>query len=159
MRRWAAEQREVILIVAYVLAVTLTTAISGALGPRASVIDSLPGIGLVIVIRGELHELWRGSLLPRMAVLIFYGSLGSLAANLSHPRVAVASFVAFVAANVVATLLYDRSKKASVVGFAVVDSLVFPPIAFGVFAWWVVGGQVGAKILGAAIWSKIFALF
>jgi hypothetical protein len=150
--RLARDELEVLLVVGYVLAVTLTTAISGAFGPLASVIDSLPGIGLVIVIRGELHEIWRGVLWRRMLPLVVLGGIGSLTGNLLHPRIAAASFVAFSAANLVAAWSYDRSRVGSVVAFAVVDSLVFAPLAFGALTLWVVSGQIAAKILGAGGW-------
>lgn len=153
----SGREQEILLVILYILAVTLTTAISGALGPLASVIDSFFGIGLVIAVRNQLHALWVDRSWWLMPVLIVAGSVGSLAANLQHPRIALASMVAFLAANFVATLLYARGHhRWSVVAFAVVDSLVFPPIAFGAFVGWVVGGQIVAKITGAALWSRVF---
>jgi len=147
-------RRESLLIVAYVLAVTVTTAISGALGPLASVIDSV-GIGLVIVVRNELHDCWGKDAWRWLPVLILMGTAGSLAANAAHPRVALASGVAFLMANVAASLLWTRSRTLAVIAFAVVDSFVFPPVAFGAFVWWVVGGQIAAKIAGAAAWTLV----
>ena len=147
------EDQDVFLAAVYVLAVTLTTAVSGRYGQLASVIDSLPGIGLVIVIRARLQDLWGRQVLSYMLALIFLGSLGTLAANLGHPRIAVASFVAFAAANLAAYATYERSRVLSVLAFAVVDSLVFPSIAFGAFTWWVVAGQIAAKVAGAGLWT------
>lgn len=150
-------RRESILVAAYLLAVTITTAISGALGPLASVIDSLPGIGLVIVIRNQLHEQWRPQACRWLTILVLMGTAGSLAANATHPRVALASGTAFLAATLAASILWNHHHRLSVVAFAVIDSLIFPWIAFGSFIVWVTTGQIAAKILGAIIWTLIFA--
>lgn len=148
-------RRESLLVAVYILAVAATTAISGALGPLASVLDSLPGIGLVIVIRGLLQDHWKVHTWFWMGVLILMGTLASLSVNATHPRVALASGTAFVFANITAGLLYPRNRRLSIVAFAVVDSFIFPALAFGTFMWWVVGGQIVAKIAGAIIWSLI----
>lgn len=149
-------RRESLLIAAYILAVTITTGITGALGPLASVIDSFFGIGLVIVLRNKAHDMWEPKPLKWLLVLILMGTAGSLAVNAAHPRIALASGVAFIAANLACTFLYAKGRcREAIVAFALVDSLLFPPIAFGAFTWWVVGGQVVAKISGAAVWMRL----
>ena len=42
---------------------------------------------------------------------------------------------------------------------AMVDSLVFPTLAFGAFLWPIVLGQFVAKVLGGFVWSLIFEGF
>lgn len=148
-------RRETLLIATYILAVAVTTAISGALGPLASVIDSFFGIGLIIVVRNRLHDLWEPHAIGRLILLIAMGTIGSLSVNISHPRIGVASGVAFFMANLAAMLTWPRNKRLAIALFAIVDSLVFPPIAFGKFTWWVVGGQIISKITGAAMWTSI----
>jgi uncharacterized PurR-regulated membrane protein YhhQ (DUF165 family) len=39
---------------------------------------------------------------------------------------------------------------------ALVDSLIFPTLAFGSFLWPIVLGQFGAKTLGGFLWSLLF---
>lgn len=156
MIRLERDDEQLLLVVLYVLAVALTTSVSGAYGPLASVLDSLPGIGLVIAVRIRLQDLWRGRVYHRMIPLVLLGSLGSLSGNMSHPRIAGASCAAFIAANLASMWLQPRSRLASITAFAVIDSLIFPPLAFSAFAWWVVGGQIAAKIFGAVVWGWVF---
>lgn len=158
----------------YLLVVTITTGISGGLGQLASVIDSFFGIGLVIVLRARLHDIWRPRpdftpLLAgfRMATLIALGALCTLAVNSHSPQVALGSGVAFIVANMVAGVVYEagRSREwfwrmaASAVVFAAADSVIFPPIAFGRYTWWVVVGQFFAKIGGAVVWAWVLGRF
>ncbi len=42
---------------------------------------------------------------------------------------------------------------------ALVDSLVFPTLAFGSFLWPIVLGQFLAKVLGGFAWSMVFRWF
>ncbi|HEX6384492.1 MAG TPA: VUT family protein, partial [Anaerolineae bacterium] len=46
--------------------------------------------------------------------------------------------------------------KGSNVPSALVDSLIFPTLAFGSFLWPIVLGQFAAKTLGGFVWSLVF---
>lgn len=158
--RLRREDWEIILVGLYLVTVAITTGISGAFGPLASVIDSLPGIGLVIAIRNRLQDYWYPNRMFLMLPVIFLGGIGSVAVNLVHPLVAAASFSAFLAANLVAAFLYRSDSRLrlvlGIVSFAVVDSFIFPAVAFDHFTWWVVVGQIVAKIIGALAWTWVF---
>ena len=80
-------------------------------------------------------------------------------------RIALASFVAFAAAGTVNTAVYHwlRAKgrmlrmNTSNLFAAVVDSIIFPVIAFwpGVDPW-LCAGQAGSKFFGGLFWSWLF---
>jgi hypothetical protein len=158
--RLRREDWEVLLVGIYLIAVAVTTGISGSFGPLASVIDSLPGIGLVIAIRNRLQDYWYPKRMILMLPVIALGGVASVSVNLVHPLVAAASFSAFLAANLVATFLYRADSRLrlvlGIVCFAIVDSFIFPAVAFDRFTWWVVAGQIAAKILGGFAWSWVF---
>ena len=123
-------------------------------------------IGLDLTARDHLHEAWHHKGLPwKMALLIGVGSLLSLLLNRNAGQIALASFVAFACAGVVDAIVYHALReKARIVKVngsnvlsAAVDSLVFPTIAFGGFAWAITLGQFVAKVLGGCIWFWILS--
>ena len=74
--------------------------------------------------------------------------------------------MAFLAAGVVDAIVYQRLLKKSrfvrvngsnVFG-ALIDSLVFPTVAFGAFLPLIVLGQFAAKVSGGFVWSLVFRL-
>jgi uncharacterized PurR-regulated membrane protein YhhQ (DUF165 family) len=74
--------------------------------------------------------------------------------------ICVASVVAFASALIIDTVIYQRLFKKSKtikmngsnIGSALIDSILFPTIAFGIFMPWIILGQFLAKILGGVIW-------
>ena len=103
-------------------------------------------------------------MLWKMAMLIAAGSVLSWVLNRNAGPIALASFVAFAAAASVDAAVYHKllhmPKWARVNGSnipaALVDSIVFPVIAFG---WppllWLIVGQFLAKVVGGFVWSVI----
>lgn len=133
-------------------------------GPSMSIITAFACIGLDLTARDKLHEAWhRRGLVWKMAGLIGVGSLLSWVLNKDAGQIALASFAAFTMAAVADTLAYSALFKrvhlvkinGSNIAGALVDSITFPTLAFGVFMPWIVLGQFTAKVGGGFVWSLI----
>lgn len=136
-------------------------------------------IGLDLVCRDRLHELWRGHLVRNLSLLIVSGSALSYVLSRILPtdlppemvaQVAFASAFAFGAASVADSLMYhllrhkpwyERVNGSNVVG-AGVDSLVFVALwpfgfqftyAFTLWAAKVAGGVAWAMVLKRNEWA------
>ena len=154
--------RLVTLYLAAIIAANLTVA---HWGPRWSIVNAFLFIGLDLSARDGLHLAWhRRNLWPKMVTLIAAGSLLSWALNADAGRIALASFVAFAAAGVADTLIFQKLRRrprmdrinGSNIGAAMIDSAIFPLIAFGFpFMWDIAVGQFGAKVGGGLIWAWI----
>jgi len=119
-----------------------------------------------LVTRDVLHEHWTGPRLwQRMAVLILAGSALTAALSWDAARIAVASASAFSLAGLVNAGVYHVMRErprlvrmnVSNAAAAVVDSLVFPVVAF----WPTVdpllsASQAGSKFVGGLFWSWLF---
>jgi hypothetical protein len=152
-------------VILYLVAIVLANLSVAAFGPAVVIINAFLFIGLDLTARDHLHDAWRGNhLLLKMTALIASGSILSWALNRDAGQIALASFIAFAAAAVVDTAVYQLLGKyprwlrinGSNIPSALVDSLVFPTLAFGAFLWPIVLGQFAAKTLGGFIWSLVF---
>lgn len=130
-------------------------------------------IGFDMAVRDKLHDRWGNDrLLMKMSTLILAGSAISYGANwilnAASPeivfRVASASFLAFALAGFTDFGVYHglrrRSPMIRVNGSnlpsAVVDSLVFPLVAFGLpMMWNFFAVELAAKIIGGLFWSTL----
>jgi hypothetical protein len=148
----------------YLSAIILANLSSTYFGAPASIVNAFLFIGLDLTARDKLHEAWnKNGLIWKMGLLIAVGSFLSWVINRNAGMIAVASFVAFACAALVDTVVYQFLHKSnymvkvngSNVFSALVDSLVFPTIAFGGFLPLVTLGQFIAKVVGGAIWSLI----
>jgi hypothetical protein len=137
-------------------------------GPGAAIWVAFSLIGLDLTSRDKLHDAWRNDKLwLKMTLLIGTGSLLSWFLNRNAGPIAMASFVAFGAAGIADTLVYHILKEkaylvrinGSNVVSAMVDSLVFPTLAFGSIMPLIILGQFAAKVAGGAIWSLILDHF
>jgi hypothetical protein len=151
-----------LIIALYLSAIIAANLIAASFGPSASVLTSFAFIGATLTLRDRMHDRWSGKNLPlRMAALIATGGLLSYLINADAGRIALASCLAFAAAETVDGLLYHamrrwswlRRANGSNVGSAAVDSLVFPLVAFGGFLPLIVLGQFLAKTVGGALWA------
>jgi hypothetical protein len=152
----------------YLSAIILANLSVAALGdtfPAITIVNAFLFIGLDLTARDQLHETWRGrGLLGKMALLIASGSILSWLLNRNAQQVAIASFVAFAAAAIVDTVVYQLLGRqprwlrvnGSNLPSAAVDSLLFPTLAFGSFLPAIVFGQFLAKSIGGFIWSLLF---
>ena len=161
-QQWQASPAPVVGV--YLIAIVAANLITAAFGPAASVFNAFVLIALDLTARDRLHEAWHGQRLAlKMAALIASGSILSWLLNSGAGQIALASFVAFGAAAIADTLvyqvLYRRAWRVKVNGSnvisAAVDSLVFPTLAFGGVLWAVTLGQFAAKTLGGFVWSLI----
>jgi hypothetical protein len=133
-------------------------------GPTSSIVIAFLLVGLDLTTRDALHDRWRHRHLPaRMGALIAAGGVISYALNRDAGRIAIASCVAFTLAALVDATAYwalrhrpalQRSNGSNIPA-ALVDSILFPTIAFGVFAPAIIAGQFAAKVLGGLVWSLV----
>ena len=136
----------------------------GVLGPWATPLTAFTLIGLDLALRDRLHDRWRGRQLAlKMLALIAGAGLVSYLVGPAAGRVAVASLVAFILAGMVDALVYHAlirkgyftRTNGSNAAAALVDSMVFPTIAFGVFLPQIVALQFAAKFAGGFVWSLV----
>lgn len=138
------------------------------LGPSAAIWVAFTLIGLDLTSRDRLHDAWRHDRLWfKMSLLIGAGSLLSWFLNRNAGSVALASFAAFALAGIADALVYHvlgekaylvRINGSNVVS-ALVDSLVFPTLAFGSIMPMIILGQFLTKVAGGAVWSLVLRRF
>lgn len=140
-----------------------------AFGPWVSPINAFVLIGLDLSLRDRFHDAWSGRprFLLRMAALILFSAAASYLINPAAGRIAFASFAAFVVAGTVDGLVYHWLRsRVSTTGYyervngsnaagALVDSILFPTIAFAAFLPMIVALQFVAKVLGGFVWSIV----
>ncbi len=153
-------------ITLYLSAIILANLSSVYFGANATIINAFLFIGLDLTSRDKLHDAWhKNGLFWKMAILIAVGSVISYALNRNAGLIAIASFSAFALAAIVDTLIYqflqNRHYLVKVNGSniisALVDSLVFPTLAFGNFLPLITLGQFAAKVSGGAFWAYFLA--
>ena len=151
-------------VLIYLVAITAANLIILQFGPVATIPVAFTLIGLDLVLRDKLHDAWRGNhLFLKMLALIVAGGGISYLINSGAAQIALASAIAFSGAMVVNALVYsmliDRKwmirSNGSNMPAAMVDSILFPTIAFGMFMPHIVLGQFAAKVLGGLFWSWI----
>ena len=146
----------------FVLALVFANLLVAWLGPWFSIVNAFVLIGLDLSIRDKLHESWKNDKLAiKMGALILVSSLVSYLLNPATGMIAVASLLAFALSMAADTITYHflhnkswfvKSNGSNVAG-AVVDSLVFPTIAFGGLMMDIVLMQFLAKVLGGLVWT------
>lgn len=153
-----------VYVILYLVAIVLANLSVVYFGVNAVIINAFLFIGLDLTARDKLHDAWQNNgLIWKMGLLIVSGSFLSWLLNHNVGQIAIASMLAFAAAalvdSVVYQLLHNYPKWLKINGSnipsALVDSLVFPTIAFGSFLWPIVLGQFVAKVLGGFIWSFV----
>jgi len=152
-----------ILVAGYLLAIVTANYLVTTYGPWISVYNAFFFIGLNITTRDYLHSIWQGARLKRnMFLLIATGSILSVFFNAGW--IAFASFVAFAASEGLDAIVYHQlgdyprwfKVNGSNLPSALLDSILFPLIAFGwPLLWYISLGQFGAKVLGGAVWFVI----
>jgi len=155
----------VIYVIMYLGAIVMANLAVARLGPSSTIVIAFLFIGLDLTARDRLHDVWRGNhLFAKMALLIAAGSILSYVLNRDAGQIALASFIAFAAAAIVDTVVYQLLGgyprwlriNGSNIPSAAVDSIIFPTLAFGSFLWPIVLGQFLAKTLGGFVWSLFF---
>jgi len=150
-----------ILVLLYLAAIVLANLSVYWFGVNSVIVNSFLFIGLDLTTRDYLHKTWKTNIRLKMLILIFSGSLLSYILNQNVSSIAIASFVAFFVAGIVDTTIYTylikqsetKAINISNVFSALVDSVLFPLIAFGLpLMVGVVIGQFIAKVLGGYFW-------
>lgn len=153
-----------ILIALYLAAILMANLVITVWGPAASIVTAFLLIGLDLTVRDGLHEAWKGrGLWWKMALLIGSGSMLSWILNRNAGSIALASFVAFAAAGAVDALTYHSLHRherffkvnGSNAVSALIDSLIFPTLAFGGLLPGIVAGQFAAKVAGGFLWALL----
>lgn len=134
------------------------------LGKYATPFNALFLIGLDLTLRDGLHDKWEDSnLWLKMFLLIGAGSAITFLLNAQAGRIALASVVAFMGAGLIDAIAYAGLHKRSFlvrsngsnIFSSLVDSILFPTIAFGNIFPIVIVGQFLAKISGGFLWSLV----
>lgn len=150
-----------IAIGAYAAAIITANLAVAAYGPSITVYNAFLLIGLDLVLRDYLHDVWATNRLAKMGTLIAATSAASFVLNPATGRIAIASAIAFGVAAMFDWATYSaaerlpwlvRSSASNTIG-AAVDSVLFPTIAFGALLWPIIMGQFIAKVFGGAVWS------
>jgi queuosine precursor transporter len=157
------------LVAAFLAAIVVANLSLNRWGPEAAIYNAFLLIGLDLVSRDRLHDLWRGRVLRNMVLLILAGSVLSFVAGLALGegsqvgRVALASCVAFgLAASADAAVYhllrdrqwYERVNQSNVAG-AAVDSFAFVALwPFG-FDFTLAFTLFAAKVAGGVVWSFV----
>ena len=152
----------------FVLSLVIANLLVGWLGPWFSIINAFVLIGLDLSLRDKLHETWNNDkLVLKMGGLILISSAISYVLNPATGMIAIASFAAFALSMIADSLTYHflhekswlvKSNVSNVSG-ALVDSLVFPTIAFGGLMIEIVLMQFLAKVVGGFIWTVLIKRF
>lgn len=153
-----------LIVLAYLFAIVASNLLVARYGQIALVFTAWVLIPFDLVARDILHGRWEGpTLWPRIVLLIHAGALITLALNWEAWRVAVASVTAFAVGTVVNTALFARwdwmprlwrmTSTNSVV--ALIDSTLFPILAFGLLSWEISFLQFVSKSVGAYAWAVI----
>lgn len=148
----------------YIAAITVANLLVAQFGPAISIINAFALIGLDFALRDYLHDIWQTRRALKMGSLILIAGAVSYIANPAAGRIAIASLLAFMLAACADWFVYHhlrnhswfkRSNASNTTG-ALVDSIVFPTLAFG----WpplipIIIGQFVAKTFGGLIWSTL----
>jgi hypothetical protein len=152
------------MVYIYIGSLTLANLLVAWLGPWFSPINAFVLIGLDLVLRDKLHDLWQGNrLVLRMFGVIAVAGLISWVINKDAGMIAIASVVSFMVAMTVDALIYQKLKNrpwfqrtnGSNIGGAATDSVLFPTIAFGSLMPEIVALQFAAKVAGGFFWSLV----
>lgn len=149
-----------VICAAYLMSMVLANVLVAVLGPWFSPINSFVLIGFDLVARDWLQMRLRPL---HLLALIVAGALITLLVSPGAWRVALASSCAFSLAALADWAAFSRLRNqrwmvrsnGSNVAGALVDSVAFPTIAFGVFMPGVVALQFLAKVSGGAAWSAL----
>lgn len=142
----------------YIAALVAANLLVWAIGPWASPFIAFGLIGLDLSLRDRLHDR-RGFWFS--AGMVYIAAALSFVANPAAGRIAMASFVAFLASGMADAAVYQflRARapllrmNASNTAGALVDSIIFPTLAFGSLMPGIVALQFAAKVAGGAVWA------
>ena len=149
----------IIAIVIYALAIIAANLLVLQFGPAVTPINAFFLIGLDLTLRNWLNLRMRPF---AMGALILSTGLLTFAVNQAAQNIAIASAVAFTFASLADWLTFRsvagswmrRNLAGNSVG-ALVDSILFPTLAFGALMPAIVVAQFVAKVAGGAMWAYL----
>lgn len=145
-----------ILIGLYLMMAVCANGLVGYFGPVVLPLTALAMIPFELTVRDVLHERWNGSV-SRMSLLVVAGSVVSWMVAPIAVCVASASgfFLSGLSDWIVYLLMQGKSRQIKMIVSnsvsAIVDSMAFQLIAFGVISLNVLMWQCGLKITGGVI--------
>ena len=154
-------------VIVFLSAIVAANLLASYFGPTITIYTAFLFIGLDLFVRDTLHDLWKEKLPQKMFLLVLAGSMITVALNINAGPIALASTLAFAVAFIGDGLSYHflkermfllRSNGSNVVG-SLLDSIIFPTVAFGMLMPEIVAGQFLAKVLGGAVWSVLFVKY
>lgn len=153
-------------VLIFLISIVLANLSVNYFGPKVVILNAFILIGLDLTLRDKLHEQWHEkNLVLKVFGLVVVSGVITYLLNQGAGRIALASVSAFCGAMVVDAIIYQWLFKAkfliksngSNIGSSVIDSILFPTIAFGVFMPWIILGQILTKIGGGFLWSLLIA--
>jgi len=154
----------VAVVIVFLAAIVIANLSVAAFGQAALPVTAFVLIPFDLVTRDLLHERWKHNhLWLRMFALIAGGSVLSYLCSPASLHVAVASTAAFSLAGIANALVYhlfrhhNRMFKMNISNAvaALMDSIVFPMIAFASVDYWLSATQAGSKFIGGLFWSVV----
>ena len=144
-------------VLIYIASIVIANLSVAHFGPSITPINAFLFIGLDLVLRNWIGRTYSPA---KMLGLIAFAGCSSYALNPATGRIALASMIAFVLAalsdwatfRTIPGQWFRRCMGGVAVG-ALVDSLVFPTIAFGSLLPAIVVMQFIAKVSGGALWA------
>ena len=155
-----------IYVLIFLVSIILANLSVAYFGPQSAIINAFILIGLDLTLRDKIHENWHGKNLGlRMLGLLVASGILTYFLNRGAGRIAIASVSAFCGALLVDALIYERlfgrkfliKVNGSNIGSALIDSILFPTIAFGSVMPLIIFGQFIAKVGGGFMWSLVIA--
>ncbi|MGE5498416.1 MAG: VUT family protein [Syntrophothermus sp.] len=151
-------------VILYLFAIVLANLSVLWFGPASTIINAFFLIGLDLTLRDKLHDKWMdNNLWLKMFLLIIAGSAITFLVAPKAGHIAAASVISFACAALADAIVYSLLHKknfmirsnGSNLGGSLVDSVLFPTIAFGSLMPWIIFGQFTAKVTGGFLWSLI----
>ena len=146
------------IYVIYVSAICLANFLVFTFGPIMSIVNSFLLIGMDMVLRDSIHD--KIGISGAMLMSVLAGAI-SYAINPATGMIAIASVAAFTASATADAITYQllngnswiKRVNGSNASGSIVDSIVFPIIAFGALMPSIILGQIAAKMAGGFLWS------
>jgi uncharacterized PurR-regulated membrane protein YhhQ (DUF165 family) len=147
------------MIAIYLSAMVIANLTVHWFGPAVTPLNALLLIGLDLSLRDRLQEKY--GLYASLGLVLAAGAI-SYALNPASGQIAIASVCAFLAAGIVDAAAYSKIKGSILTRMngsntlsALVDSVVFPTIAFGALMPHIVAMQFAAKVIGGAVFAYL----
>lgn len=161
---------EYLVVTVFVTVMAAANLSIAAIGPWFLPVTAFFAVGVVLVSRDYLHDVWRdrwgGGFWPRMLAMIAAAAALSYTVDQSSGRIALASVCALIGAALVETATFQavferpwmqRSNLSNIAG-ALADSVIFPVVAFG-FGFnglvLLIATQAATKAAGGLFWSAL----